>query len=212
MNIELSTETCQRLKGIMRPDETYELVIRRLLDSGTQAGPKPEWTSGLVTSNGPDRRGKSPAARSLSPTGLTRFSYTEEDKSNARRFGKDDYVPLSHTKIFEATINGKDPEKYNWDALIKLLLQEAEQRGAAIVEGLHPKLRMAGLDKLDQGYKPNYDFGVSIQGVSADNAARIIMDLADEYGVSVEIFFGWRDKKGAMYPGEFGLISINVAE
>ena len=185
MNIEISLKTGRRLKKIMTQDETFELVIRRLLDKfeNTKSSPLPE----------------PPRQRPPSDKG----------KNKIRRYGADDIVPATFTKITSATINGKVSKNLYWNPLIKSLLVILSKKGINIKSGIHTKLNIGHVKKQDQGYNPSYELDLSIQDVSANIAARVIQDLALRYDISVDIDFFWRVGEDSAFPGDSGRISIN---
>ena len=70
----------------------------------------------------------------------------------------------------------------------------------------YPDLAIDSGYRTDKGYKYIPEIDCSVQGVDANNALRCITRLARKYSISITILFGWRNKKNALYPGEFGRI------
>ena len=112
-----------------------------------------------------------------------------------------DVPPLTHTKILMAKFNGREPDRLTWDALLRLALEEAWKKdqsfeslrtaaGANMVEG----------SKSDSGYKFLPSLGISYQGVSAEDAMRIIRRLCEYLWTECEFKFEWRDKPDAFMP------------
>jgi hypothetical protein len=117
--------------------------------------------------------------------------------------------PLVHTKILDAKIDGEAPDKMNWDALVRLSLGAVLQKvgtprelykisGANVVEG----------KKNTDGYKPVLDQGYSYQGVSAEDAVKIVSRCARFLRIAVRIEFEWRNKPDAYRPGERGVLVL----
>jgi hypothetical protein len=58
----------------------------------------------------------------------------------------------------------------------------------------------------DSGFHYQAALGFSIQYVDSNNAWRHVLTLAKRLGVSVEVQVRWREKEGAAFPGEFGIL------
>lgn len=111
--------------------------------------------------------------------------------------------PLTHTKLLMARFNGKEPDRLTWDGLLRLALLESYEKsgdfeslrsisGANMVEGR----------KTDQGYKYLAKQHFSYQGVSAEDAIRIIRRLNEYLWTECDFRFEWRDKPDAFMPGK----------
>ena len=66
---------------------------------------------------------------------------------------------------------------------------------------------VAGM-KTDQGYRYLSDIDVSVQGLDAQDAWRCVANLARTLGISVEIYFFWRDNPGAYLPGQSATLRV----
>jgi len=129
--------------------------------------------------------------------------------SNIERHALESLPPLTHTKVMDGHFDGAKPSKFNWDGFVRHALIQVlgvtnsvdslrRASGANIKEGKYES----------QGYKfvPGYNF--SFQGVSAEDAAKIIGRCARSLEVPFKIEFIWRDKLDAFRPGERGYIEF----
>jgi hypothetical protein len=117
--------------------------------------------------------------------------------------------PLTFSKLLGARIGSRSPDKFTWDAMMVLALTIGKKElndfeslkrvsGANIVEGR----------KEEDGYKflPSWSF--SYQGVSAEDAMRIVNRVCKSLGLTWEVEFEWREKEGAFLPGQRAKISM----
>lgn len=117
--------------------------------------------------------------------------------------------PLTFTKLLSARIGSRSPDKSTWDSMLVLALIIGKKElidldslkrvsGANIVEGC----------KDEDGYKylPSWEF--SYQGVSAEDAMRIVNRICKTLGLSWEIEFEWREKDGAFLPGQRARVTM----
>jgi hypothetical protein len=113
---------------------------------------------------------------------------------------------LRHTRIVKAVFGNEELRGTNWNELVRKVVEIAH--GAAGRD--FAKLRrmtsasMVEGHKSDAGYAPLTHLGISVQGVAANDAFRIVRDLAKKLAVPLHIIFEWRDKEGATHPGEAG--------
>jgi hypothetical protein len=117
---------------------------------------------------------------------------------------------LTHTKVLDASIEGKLIAKANWNLLLDEML-----RGAMKHVGTFEKLRqlcpvnMIKGRKEDEGYSYLSDIDISVQGQDANAACRTVVTAAQGLGVALDIGFMWRHKEGAAHPGERARIQVN---
>lgn len=178
--IEISQKDFVRLQSLATPFvDTPATVISRLLDAIDTGGEKPR-----SASNNPSAIGNSYYGRDL--------------------------PPLRHTKFLSGIFDGQKPEKSQWNSLVEVALTKAFSKtndpkkvhawsGANVYSG----------KKIDQGYAhvPEHEF--SYQRVSAEDAAKILVRLAEFLKVDLEIQFEWRDKEDAFKPLERGRIVVS---
>jgi len=122
---------------------------------------------------------------------------------NLPAYHHDNLPPLTHTKLLEAIFDGKQPEKAAWDALVRLALTETKVQAGSI-QGLR-KISAANLfegRKDDEGYKFLPEHGFSYQGMSAEDAVKIVFRCARGLKVNFSAEFEWRSKEDAYRPGE----------
>lgn len=125
------------------------------------------------------------------------------------RYGFSNVPPLTHTKLMAAQFDTVAPSKTSWDALVQLALTRVIEEYQSAKE-LH---RLSGANvidgkKQDEGYKylPPNDF--SYQGVSAEDAAKIVVRCAKALGCSASFEFEWRNKDAAYKPGQRGIVEV----
>jgi hypothetical protein len=117
--------------------------------------------------------------------------------------------PLVHTKILDAQLGDEAPERMTWDALVRLSINSVLKKlgsqrdlykvtGANVVEGSRDV----------DGYKPVPAHGYSYQGVSAEDAVKIISRCAKYLQITARVEFEWRNKEKAHKPGERGVIVL----
>lgn len=115
----------------------------------------------------------------------------------------DNLPPLTHTKLLEARFGGVQPEKAAWDALVRLALVEVRNKVGTIQD----LRKMAAANvvegrKDDEGYKFLPEHGFSYQGVSAEDAVKIVFRCAKGLKVDFAAEFEWRSKEDAYRRGE----------
>ncbi len=125
------------------------------------------------------------------------------------KFEPDQIPSLLHAKLMSARFNDLVPEKTNWDSLVRLALKQVIDKYKNIGE-LH---RLSGANvvdgqKNDEGYKFVSSHKFSYQGVSADDAARIVVRCANALRCKAFFEFEWRNKDAAYRPGKRGAVEI----
>lgn len=115
---------------------------------------------------------------------------------------------LKHTKVLKASIGNNMFESPRWNELVREMLIEANARGypPAQLQGLGVNL-VSG-KKLDEGYSPIPEIGVSMQGLSATNSGMVLVALARKASIRLQIDLVWRNKRGAAHPGKYARISF----
>jgi hypothetical protein len=124
-------------------------------------------------------------------------------------YGKD-LPPLRHTKFLSGEFDGEAPKKNQWNSLVEVALAKA----LAISGDIKKVHAWCGANvvagrKEDEGYAylPGQNF--SYQRVSAEDAGKILVRLAEFLRVDLEINFEWRDKDEAFRPTERGRIVVS---
>jgi hypothetical protein len=126
-------------------------------------------------------------------------------------FSEPNLPPLVHVRLLRAEFGTHEPTKVNWDSLVQLALSKVNSNvktarelhaasGANVVDGA----------KSDDGYKYIEKEGFSYQGVSAQEAVRIVASCSRFLKIKTRIEFEWRVKAGAFRPGERAIISVGV--
>lgn len=65
-------------------------------------------------------------------------------------------------------------------------------------------------EKINSGFHYLPEVNISIQGVDSNLAWRNTLHLMKNLKMPIEIYFEWRDKEGAAYPGEKGKFIWNT--
>lgn len=115
--------------------------------------------------------------------------------------------PLTHAKVMGGHFGGTKPAKQNWDSFVRHALVEVLKKSGSVDE--LRRLSSANVREgrfEEQGYKYVPEHRFSFQGVSAEDAVKIIGRCARAMSAPFEIEFVWRDKPDAHRPGERGKI------
>ena len=116
---------------------------------------------------------------------------------------------LTHTKVRSARIGSDLIHKPNWNLLLDrtVLAAMRDAGGFEELERVCPANLFNGR-KIDDGYHHLHEIDVSVQGRSANEAGRTLIETAERIGLAVDITFAWRQKDEAAHPGEVGRITI----
>lgn len=133
----------------------------------------------------------------LMSSGGGRSSTTE------RRVDPQKLPDLKHTKVLDASLNGKRVTKPNWNLLFEKILICTKSSIVDFDElrKLCPMNIVKGR-KEDEGYRYLTEVNASFQGMSANDACAALVIAAQSLGIEVEIVFVWRTREGAAHPGE----------
>ena len=144
------------------------------------------------------------------------------DQDGAQTFGPggevdvdvaDPFSPpsLKHTKVLCAEVDGRQVVKANWTTVRQAVVAIALDRDGYDLRrllGVCP-INAVGTPKNDEGYTYYQDLGLSIQGQNANNAWLATAAVARAINVRVKVWFQWRTKDDAEYPGKWGLLTID---
>ena len=220
-SIEISEETFKRLRLAARSDETSELVIKRLLNSTGRQDKQPRKDK---VNDAPSSKHLQSDSQQIPLQKLREYGKGLKQKESALPLNtpkEDERIQLfelntlphsvTHTKIFEATLNGRSVEnaRSGWTPLICEILKVMHDNGQFFETNHYPNINVRSGRKTDKGYKFIPEINSSVQNVDANAALRCISNLAHKHSISLDLLIGWRDKKGALYPAKFGRIIIN---
>jgi len=124
-------------------------------------------------------------------------------------FDPDNHPDLHHTRVIVAEFDGR--QAYGWNELVRVAHQRALEH-----LGTFEALRSASLSNIAkgqrgvQGFHYTREMDVSIQYADANIAWRNSLHLARKLGCAVRAQFEWRNKKGAVLPGQPGVLSWRV--
>lgn len=110
---------------------------------------------------------------------------------------------LTHTRVLDASLDGKSIARPNWNRLLDRALVLAIERLGA--RGKLMKLCPAHIvrgRKEDEGYHYLAEIDVSVQGQNANGACEALVTMVQSLGIALEVGFRWRPVEGAAYPGE----------
>ncbi len=114
---------------------------------------------------------------------------------------------LTHTKIFEGWLG--DDDIRNWNNLVYAVHKYAlKYYGSfeALKKETHSNIFKGS--KTEEGYREYPDIGISIQGEDSNDSWEKALYLARKIKISrIEVIFEWRNKKGAIHPGQKGRLS-----
>ena len=133
-----------------------------------------------------------------------------ENKAEAERQIDLRMLPnLTHTKVLDASIDGKQIARANWNLLLDEMLRRVMKRVGTFekVRQLCPVNLVKG-KKEDEGYSYLSDIDISVQGQDSNGACRAVVTAAQGLGIAVEIGFMWRLKEAAAHPGERARLQV----
>ena len=141
--------------------------------------------------------------------GATPASTTHSTKSESLTFDATNIPNMLHTKLLKGCFDGNSPKKATWDAMVALALVSVFSSSGSVEE----LRRVSGANvaqgkKEADGYKHLPEQGFSYQGVSATDAVEIIRRCARAIPCNAWMEFEWRQKKGALHPGELATLNI----
>jgi hypothetical protein len=119
-------------------------------------------------------------------------------------FRPDNPPNLHFTKIIEARFETQRLTR--WAELLRCAVKTAVQKNMSIEQLKSFSIPIQAGQKNDEGYHFLPDMNISIQGVDANKAWSLALVLAKKLNVEIAVRFRWREKDGAAYPGEGGLL------
>ncbi|MCX6233124.1 MAG: hypothetical protein NT175_00145 [Bacteroidetes bacterium] len=128
---------------------------------------------------------------------------------NERTIYSDNFPNLHFTKV-ESGIVG-NVQGNNWNKLLDICIRQLinSDWSKEKLRAASSRLNIEEGQLMQDGFHPIAGTMFSKQGVDANNAASILVDLAKFSGLRLEVNFRWKDKPGAAYPNKRGRIEIN---
>ena len=120
---------------------------------------------------------------------------------------------LAHTRVLSATIDGREIYRPKWNGLmddVHVLALKRLGSFDALTRASGARLRQGRFE--EEGFKYLPDADVSIQGVDANLAWDNALRVARAIGIPIKVIFEWRQKDGAVHPGERGVLEWNPSE
>ncbi|WP_148220315.1 T4SS efffector SepA family protein [Nostoc punctiforme] len=118
---------------------------------------------------------------------------------------------LHYTRVLRAVIGSQEIHQPNWNKIVDAAHKMAIREGFSVEELI--KLTLAHIvkgEKINSGFHYLPEVNISIQGVDSNLAWRNTLHLMKNLKMPIEIYFEWRDKEGAAYPGEKGKLIWNA--
>ncbi len=138
-----------------------------------------------------------------------RITHVDNPQIGVRSVDLNALPSLKHTKILEALIDGELIDRPKWNPLVDRIVIRAMRQLQDINE--LRKICTANMVrgwKDDEGYRYLTEIDVSIQGLSANDAGRALVVVAQSLQIELHITFIWRNRKDAAYPGEKALLAV----
>lgn len=197
VTIQISKQTYDRLKRKADPfEDTPDSVIIRLLDED-DAGRNMR-SDGVLDETGADPLTAGPT------TGVGLDVDIVVDNPQAP-------PSLKHAKVLRAVVNGREIARPNWTTVRQSVVAIGIAEEARDLRWLLSVCSLNAVPgvKNDEGYTHYPELGVSIQGQNALNAWGTTVSVARALGVPVKVWFQWRARADAEYPGKRGLLTVS---
>jgi len=130
---------------------------------------------------------------------------SETRKSGVILLDPENPSDLTHTKILEGYFD--DVSVRNWKELVNVAHKRALNDLGSFDE--LRKISISNIyagEKIENGYKLIEGTNISIQGANANQSWNSALKIAKKLGQPIEMKFMWRDKKGAIYPNQPGIL------
>lgn len=121
---------------------------------------------------------------------------------------------VRHSKILEASIDGVSVYKPNWQSLVSNLIVRAMKKYNVNFDELcdHCKgVKMFDGKRNDRGFVYYPEIKISIQRMGANVACGALKAISHRLELDLKIDFEWRNKEGAVHPGERGRLDFLFA-
>ncbi|MEH2446177.1 MAG: hypothetical protein V7K18_10430 [Nostoc sp.] len=130
---------------------------------------------------------------------------------NYRVLEPDTVNNLHHTRVLRAVMGGGEIHQPNWNKIVDQAHKLAILQGLSVEDLI--KLTLAHVvkgEKINFGFHYLPEVNISVQGVDSNLAWRNTLHLMKNLKMPIEIYFEWRNKEGAVYPGEKGKLIWNA--
>lgn len=134
---------------------------------------------------------------------------TGQPESPVTVYSPDDLPPLMHAKLLDASFSGTRPKETNWNALVRHAISIVLPYTGNI-ENLRniSDANIVPYEKRGKGFIYDKEYGLSIQGQSASDAAAIVSRCAKYLGCEAHFEFEWMHNDGAYKPGARGRVEF----
>ena len=131
-----------------------------------------------------------------------------ETKNDIRVLDPEDPSDVKYTEILQIIINGESIGKKSWTNLVNKAIEIAiidENMSMGELERL-TRLNFVKGKKTDKGFQYIRKADLSVQRVEANRALKEAFKIIKELGKEAKVNFRWKNREGASYPGERGLV------
>lgn len=132
------------------------------------------------------------------------FIPSVEITTNQRTFNPEEPPNLHFTKIIEAVLSTRHAN--NWNAFLRCAVELALQRNISIGRLRSLSLPIEEGQKTTDGFCPIPSLNISVQNVDSNRAWLLSLCLAKELQIEIKVRFRWRERDGAAFPGEQGML------
>ena len=167
--------------------------IKKFVDGSIQdRGPGPAAGSGPGSGPGPGP-GPGPAAGPGAGPGVIKLDpHRPED--------------LRFTRNVEGQVGETNVRK--WKGLLHAAVEKAWRKEPSLSKLGNCGVGVVERNKTDEGFTPLRDLGISVRGVSANDAWKISLNIAEKLlNLRISVRFSWADKTQAAHPGREGILS-----
>ena len=138
------------------------------------------------------------------PTDQAEDRFVQRTRSGAIREQNPDRPDnLTHTKIIQGSIG--EESVANWNELVDCAIKTALRKGVPF-QTVRSISRVTEGNPNDRSFHQIANTNYWLQGMQSIDAWREALLLAKKANVEIQVRFQWRDKEGAVYPGEEGLL------
>ncbi len=133
-----------------------------------------------------------------------KFETITETTKDIRVLDPNDSIDVKYTDILQIKIEGESVGKKSWTHLVNKAIKIAiidENMSMGEIERL-TKLNIVRGKKTDKGFQFIKLADVSVQRVEANRGLKESFKIIKHLGKKIEIEFRWKNREGALYPGE----------
>ena len=116
---------------------------------------------------------------------------------------------LKHTGVLAARLNGRSVAKLKWNGILDEVVIHGMKRIRHFEEFRRRcPARMVSGRKEDEGYRYLAEADISIQGRSATEVGKMLVEAAGNLDIELDIVFQWKQGKDSAHPGKRGRLYL----